>query len=289
MGRRSHINVVRLLILTIATAVFVCHVTVRAVQAQTTEPNSTQTWYMSLQSDRGIGLRYSTDVGRFSGQLWFRWQFSDKRNEFYDVMYWDQLGSGSRLHYQGTFSNCDRYGSNCGETVLYPNTIVFTPRFSSGVAASGSGSTPAFYYEGKELLCSGVNYYVWQVLPIHDELTYLPRIVQGVPKIHIRTIQRYRRTRGRCGDQDWVEDHFFGTVTVSGENTMVFSRGGPGQYADEPNHWDMLVLSIAPIVAEPPRRDDDLVHIWPRSRLTGPSFYPTWTEPQEDWMTGTGR
>jgi len=204
-------------------------------------PNLSTTWFMSLQTNPGLAIRYSTNITKFDSQLWWRWQYSAKLNEYYDVMYWDQLGARSQLHYYASYEGCDALGNNCPEAILHLSSVVYAPRFLSG-AASGSGSSKSLHYHLNKLVCSGTDFYTWQVLPIHEELRYLPRIVQGAPQIHLKSVQRLHWTSGSCVDETWVEDQFFGTAMRTGADTMVFTQGGPGPYIEDPKHWDLLVF-----------------------------------------------
>ena len=62
------------------------------------------------------GIRYATHVGEWSGQTWFRWQFSAVLDEFYDVMYFDQTPE-KNLRYLQTVTP--------GGTVTYPESISY--------------------------------------------------------------------------------------------------------------------------------------------------------------------
>jgi len=204
-------------------------------------PNLSKTWFMSLQTNQRLAIRYATNINRIGGQLWWRWQFSAKVNEYYDVMYWDQFGARSQLHYQATYEHCDAYGNNCSESILHPGSVIYAPRFLYG-AANGGGTSTALHYHLNQLICSGTDQYTWSVLPIHEELRYLPRIVKGAPQVHIKSVQLLHWTSGPCVDETWAEDQFFGTVMLTGANTLVFTQGGNGPYADDLKHWDLLVF-----------------------------------------------
>lgn len=202
--------------------------------------DATETWTKSTRPEHqggtdADGVRYSTNIGTFSGQVWCRWQFSATQDEYFDVMYWSQTGD-DKLRYSQTYEGCTN-GASCDSIVTYANTVVYTPRFYTlGTTVTGSGSTSALadFAVGDD--CVGTNDYSYQVktLVSAGEVFSQPEITP--PVIWVQSKQSLEWTSGPCSDQDWEENWFVGLACDDDadgcKKTWFGSWGGP-----EPFSW----------------------------------------------------